>query len=133
MKKSNLSKWNYERGYGYNDDYHCLCELNDDILKVCADVCDAAIDIFKKYGDSINLEDLLGEYWYMIVTEIKRLNCKTYCINMYEYFKSLISLGGVRKGFVRLVLSIQFKFHSKLLVSELYYKGELMGYRVSTA
>lgn len=51
---------------------------------------------------------------------------------MYEYFKNLISLGGVRKGFVRLILSIQFKFHSKLLVSELYYKGKLMGYRVST-
>lgn len=132
-EKSNLSKWNYERGYGYNDDYHCLCELNDDILKVCIDVCDATIDIFKKYGDSIDLEELLGERWYDAVTEFKRLNCKNYCIDMYEYFKSLISLGGVRKGFVRLVLSIQFKFHSKLLVSELYYKGELMGYRVSTA
>ena len=68
----------------------------------------------------------------MVVTEIKRLNCKNYCISMYEYFKSLISLGGLRKGFVRLVLSIQAKSHSKLLVSELYYKGKLMGYRVST-
>lgn len=131
-QKSNLSKWNYERGYGYNEDYHCLCELNDDILKVCIDVCDATIDIFKKYGDSIDLKELLGERWYDAVTEFKRLNCKNYCIDMYEYFKSLISLGGLRKGFVRLVLSVQVKFHSKLLVSELYYKGKLMGYRVST-
>lgn len=122
----------FTSGYGYNEDYHWLCELNDDILKVCTDVCDLTIDIFEKYGDSIDLEELLGEHWYMVVTEIKRLNCKNYCISMYEYFKSLISLGGLRRGFVRLVLSIQAKFHSKLLVSELYYKGKLMGYRVST-
>lgn len=119
----------------YHDQRKCsniskAYKISDTITNLCKDVCDMLLCYIEEFDDSIDYNKVIGiGHKDDLRNGLKNENLTfkdfyTYLLNLYKKF---LNLGGVKEIIIKSALSVR-----NLVVRELAYNKEVIGYRITT-